>query len=318
LPAAAAFLSAGFPGLAIDIKGCFSDQVRLLAEKRGRSGDIVEFGSGPLAMRVNLLEHMSPLEAHDFFRIIATHEFQGFSRHLDWHLKGVRLAVDCLEILRYCREKYPQIRADIVTVERLLNDLPLAGRLSGFFMQHVYDKGNALHRRFAERIKSEQFHVLSLNDKKLSSSQENTYAEQITWRLTAIRNGLAMFLEAPGVARNFSAPGVGGIDLKRLVYDTNKVVLLRFGIDTGSIGAGLARFMIECYYRMTYKYGLTLKEGRYTFMVADEFQEITDMSPGNRMNDNSFAAKAREFKTIQLVGTSLLPRCATAAETTRL
>lgn len=302
LPIVDSTLQAGFGGLILDVKGNLTDHVRRLAERCGRGADIVEFGSGPCAVPVNLLAHMDMTEVHDFFKTMATREFASQSSNMDWHLKGVRIAADCVEALRYGHEKFPAIPADIGAVESLLNDYALSAKLFKVLKDFVLDPTNKQHARFISVIEQEQFHVLSFDPKKMSGSSSN-YAEQVTWRLNAIRSGLDAFRKSPGILRNFAAPGSGAIDLKRLVYDEKRVVALRFDVGTGAIGPSLSRHILERFYQVTYENGLNLPADEHTFMIADEAQEIVDLSPSNKMNDNAFAAKAREFRVIQVIAT---------------
>lgn len=302
LPIADATLQAGFGGLILDVKGNLTDHVRRLAECCGRGPDIVEFGSGPCAVPVNLLAHMDMTEVHDFFKTLATREFAAQSVNMDWHLKGVRVAADCVEALRYGHGKFPAIPTDIGAVESLLNDHALAAKLFKVLKDFVLNPTDRQHDRFISMIEHEQFHVLSFDPKKTSGGNSN-YAEQTTWRLGSIRNGLDAFRKASGILRNFAAPNGGGIDLKRLIYDEKRIVVLRFDVGAGAIGPSLSRHILERFYQVTYENGLRLPANEHTFMIADEAQEIVDLSPSNKMNDNAFAAKAREFKVIQVIAT---------------
>ncbi len=303
LPALAGLLEAGHAGLVADIKGNLGGQLRLLAKNRGRESDIVEFGSFASAVPVDILEGLSLTDRTGLLRILAVNQFGAESRNLEWCLKGVRIAADVLELLDYLRAHDPRIPGGLVALEKILNDYRLAARLFGLFMRVVHDPANAAHVRFANRINNEQFHVLSYDAKK----KDNTsYNEQATWRLQGIRAGLLEFLEAPGVSSNFATQGMAGVDLKRLIYDEKKVVLLRFGVDTGPIGAWLTRHVLERFHKTVYANGLGLGPDEYVFIVGDEFQDFINLAPGNRMNDNVFTAKAREFRVIQLVATQSL------------
>ena len=299
LPASAALLAEGFAGLVIDIKGNFSGQLRSLAKQCGRESDIVEFGSFTSAMRGNILEGLSQEEVYEFLRILAVSQWGEDSRNMEWCLKGVRLAADCWELLGYLREKYPQLPTGITALEKMLNDYSFAARLFKQFMAKVHTKSDRRHKRFAARITSEEFHVLAYDAKKKGTS----FAEQATWRLQGIRAGIAQFLEAPGVAANFAATDGTGINLEKLVYDERKVVLLRFNVEAGAVGGWLARYVAERFYKAVYARGLRLAPDEYTFFIADEFQDFINLSPRNRLNDNAFTAKAREFRVIQIIGT---------------
>jgi hypothetical protein len=81
-----------------------------------------------------------------------------------------------------------------------------------------------------------------------------------------------------------------------------KIAVVRFGPDTGPVGAGLARFVLEEYYKAVYATGLGMAEGQASFTVIDEFQEVADLSR-NKFSDARFIAQAREFHAIFVAAT---------------
>ena len=311
LPSADSLIGLGFGGLVIDVKGNVGDQVRALAVRHGRTQDVVEFGSSDIATPINILGGMTIAQVREFLSIVATFQFGSHTHNLDWHMKGVASAVDCVMLLRYLQNNDTRFQVKLCTLQEMLNNWPVAARLFDYFVANMHDKDDAEQRNFIDKIKSDQFNPMVFDKKK---AVNNTYNEQTTWRITAIRNGLSEFLEHPGIVRNF-ATVESLLDVERLIYDETKIVLLRFDHTCGQVGAWLSRHILTDFYKAVYKRGMKLDKGRYTFFIGDEFQEICNFNPGNRYNDNAFAAKAREYNAIQIVGTqsvsSLISRGAT-------
>lgn len=302
LPALHSLLRAGYAGLVVDIKGNFTEQAKALAKHFGREADIVEFGTGKHATPINILDGMDSRQVFDFLRILTVTPFAGQSHSLDWHLKGVRQAADCLELLRIMHGHCSDISADLGTLEQLVNDATLAASMFKYSSKNVSASKSREYRELFRRVNNDTFHLCAQKEGR-GGSMSSGYSEQVTWRLGAIRDALSLFREAPGVLRNFAASGASGIDLARLIYDEGKVVVLRFGVAAGGVGALLARHMLEAFYAATYQRGLALPEGKRVFLVGDEAQDFLDLNPYNKNNDNTFTAKAREFQVIQVLGT---------------
>jgi hypothetical protein len=91
------------------------------------------------------------------------------------------------------------------------------------------------------------------------------------------------------------------MDVRRLLGQ-NKIVMLRFGPDTGPVGASLARMILREYYKAVYATGLTMPDGAYSFACLDEFQDFAELGAG-RFSDTNFIAQAREFNAIFLAST---------------
>jgi hypothetical protein len=299
LPAIGNLIEKGHGGLVIDIKGNLTDQVRLLAKNRGRSEDIVELGSGPSALKIDLLNGLTISQIRELLNIVATFQFGNLTQNLDWHTKGVNIATECVILLKYLHENNRGIQANLKSLVDILNDWPLAARLFEFFKKNVFDDKNKEQKDFIKRITSDNFNPMIYNEKK---GGNNTYNEQTTWRLTAIRNGLTEFLHNPAIVRNFAASGES-LDVSNLIYKQKKIVVLKFDGASGQVGAWLSRYFLGTYYKSVFEHGLKLGDNEYTFFVGDEFQEFCDFNPANRYNDNSFASKAREFKNISIMVT---------------
>lgn len=299
LPAIGALIEKGHAGLIIDVKGNISEQVRVLATNRGRIEDVVEFGSSTSALKVDLLNGLSISQVRELLNIVATFQFGSLTSNLDWHTKGVAIATECVTLLRYLHKKNNEIHANLKNLVDLLNNWSLAARLFQYFKNYVFDANSTEQKDFLNRVQCDNFSPLVYDSKK---SVSNTFNEQTTWRLGAIRNGLTEFLQNTNIVQNFTTSG-NRLNLADLIYKQKKIVLLRFDATSGQVGAWLSRYILTEYYRAVFENGLKLNENEYTFLACDEFQEFSDFAPGNRFNDNSFAAKSREYKNVTIFGT---------------
>lgn len=300
LPALYRLLGAGHCGFVADIKGNMRAQVRALAERCGREADIVEYGTGSGALRLNILNGMDRHAMYSFFEGLTLQSFRNASEHLDWHLKGVNVAADCGHLLRLLSALDPMFEPNIVTISEMLMRPAEALKLYKLFKGRVYDRDNEEHALFVGSVEANRFHVLKERTENGKSS-ETTTDEQMTWTLQSVRQALKSFLDAPGIAGHFAAHGAPGLDMGHILKE-NKVALLRFGLDTGPIGAALARVLLSRFYAAAYAMGRDLPIGRKCFVAIDEFQEVADFSDGP-FSDVSFISQAREFNGIFLAST---------------
>ena len=300
LPALLRLLLRGHCGLVVDIKGNLRAQVRVLACRCGREADIVEYGTGPGARPLNILKGMDRYAMYSFFESLTRQSFRDSSNNLDWHMKGVNVAADCGWLLCLLAALDPMFEPNIITISEMLSRPDEAVRLYQLFKARVYDRDNEEHALFVSSVEANRFHVLR-ERKEYGNRSEVESDEQLTWTLQGVRQALKSFLDAPGVSAHFAAPGAPGLDMVPILRD-NKVALLRFGLDTGPIGASLSRVLLSRLYAAAYARGRDLPPGRKCFVAIDEFQEVADLSDG-RFSDVSFISQAREFNGIFLAST---------------
>lgn len=301
LPSLARLFAEGHGGLLIDIKGNLRGNARKLAAEYGREADLVEVGCGPEAMALNLLEGKSRFEMYDFFEDIMLQSFQGQSHNLDFHVKGVSIAVDCGQVLAYLRALDPRFIPCVSTIADMINDYQSSRLLFRLFMEKVFDPANEEHARFVSNVTNNRFNVLKERKDEQRGGASATTEEQMTFNLHAIRTALKTFMDAPGVAAHFSSPGAPGLDMRPLLRD-GRIILLRFDPNTGPIGTRLARALVNSFYAAVCETGLARPADKYYFICIDEFQEVADLS-ANRYSDVNFIAQAREFGCIFLAST---------------
>ncbi|MDE7371547.1 MAG: type IV secretory system conjugative DNA transfer family protein, partial [Desulfovibrio sp.] len=201
LPAIYRLLAAWHCGFVADIKGNMRAQVRALAGRCGREGDIVEYGTGPAALRLNILSGMDRHAMYSFFETLTLQSFRNASDQLDWHLKGVNVAADCGHLLLLLSGLDPMFEPNIVTISEMLMRPAEALKLYKLFRTRVYDRTNEEHALFVGSVEANRFHVLKARSENGKSS-ETTTDEQMTWTLQSVRQALKSFLDAPGIAEH--------------------------------------------------------------------------------------------------------------------
>lgn len=298
LPCVEKLIKEGHTGLIIDIKGNMRAKVREFARIHGREQDIVELGSGSDARACNILLSREPWEIRNLFEDITIKSFRGASNNLDFHIKGTHTAADCAQILAWLHPLDPIFEPTMTLVEEMVNDPLSSVEIFRLFHKKVFQHSNVEHIRFLNRVENNRFHVLK--DRKKGAG-DHTAEEQITYNLQGVRQALKSFLDAPGVRDNFSAPGCEPLDIEPLIKD-GKIILLRFGPETGPIGASLSRSIINMFYEAVFNIGLTMPDDKKSFIVIDEFQEVAELT-GERFSDVNFIALAREFKSIFIAST---------------
>jgi hypothetical protein len=305
LPALNNLLVKGFPGLLIDIKGNMTERVRALAKLCGREKDILEIGVGPYAQPINILKG---LDDSRLYRLLETMSFKGYeqSYSLAWYQRGVREAADIAFLCQYLGKRDARFVPTLALLEKIMFNFPLCSQLLEYFKKVA---NTVEEKDLIKRIESDNFGPCKWaeHQKEGSSTKyNNDFDQQSEWRTRHIRNILTSYAETPGIERGFSSPSGSGLEMEKWIYDEKRIVILRFGPQSGCIGEELSRLCMETFYKAVYARGLSLPPGEYTFLVADEFQDFVDFRPNNLNNDNAFTAKSREFRNILIAATQSL------------
>lgn len=293
LPACDALIRAGYGGLIVDIKGTMGPQVRALARACGREADIVEYGTTATSQPVNLLHGMSLPEIREFFKRLI--DITGM-RHQSgyWGNAGVEMAVDAIDMM-YCmgqKVAYPTF----ASITEMLTRPTVAKWMWRLFSNQFFDSKKKRHARLKERVESDTFHFLE------GKEDDEHYNSQVTWRLHSVKVALGMLVEDENLKKNFSNSTGISVDVDK-IFTRKKIILLSFPGAGSAVAGTVSRFIVESYYRKVLL-GRTGPED-YTFIVADEYQELQDLSQ-KPLSDNTFTAKAREFRSIQILSTQSL------------
>lgn len=298
LPAAERLVAAGFGGVIIDIKGNMAEQVRALAARHGREKDVVEFGDGPQARRINLLAGVTPLWRHELLQQLFLHYLPPQDHNISFHLRGLRCLADAAELLERmaARRRQP---FSLRLLARLLNDPRYAHEFYRTFLDYHHDAADLEEMDLVRRINGDRFHFLTANRELLDNVE---WHEQVNYCLGALRTGFQLFCQSGDLEAHFFAPVAENLAIARRVYARRNIIVLRLSAACGESGAALARILLREYYAAVMTNGMTLPEGHYTFCLMDEAQNFLSVDREDRFNDNAFLAVTREFRNISLMG----------------
>lgn len=291
-PAIGAHILAGHGGLIIDAKGNLIDFVRSFAAKAGRSVEVLEYGTFPSAIPVNIISKMTPALFYDFCFDIMRSSYNGNSHNEDFHMKACSIARDCFEFLQFMQKRIPECEPTLPLILEMFCNPRKATEIFEIFANDMADKDSKEEQALIGLVRNSQFHVLSQTEKKLRNAG-NTHHEQCSYYTQTIQAVLKSWLATPGIKEKFCANGYGSIDMDKH-YLSGKIVVLRFGAGCGTVASRLARGVINSFYEVVYLLGLQSK--RESFVCIDEFQEVADLSSG-RFSDVNFISMAREFRT---------------------
>jgi hypothetical protein len=290
------------PGLILDIKNNFTGHVRQLARLAGRENYIVEIGTHPTAMPINLLEGLTSAETQQLFESLLL-SGQEHSSNIDWLHKGVRLLTDMAMLLRFVSQYERRFAPNFALLDRCVNDYDFSRRIFDFFLSTTYDRGDFAQRSFVTRVQSTAFHILT---EKLRRATK-TYDEQLDYQLRGPRQVLAAITSDDSLVANLSCCTPNFTLDYRELLKAGKIVILRFKATQGHAARLLARSLKEKFYSDVYQ---TLDEGseppEKCFFMADEYQDVINVSPDNPFDDFSWFSKAREFGCINIVATQAL------------
>lgn len=299
LPAAERLIAAGFGGLVVDIKGNFTDQIRAIARAHGRERDIVELGTGPRARKINLLAGASAARLYDIFQQFMLCCSAADDHNRSFHLRGLRCVVDLIIMMRMMAE-HRGLPMRLCILERMMNEPSYALEFFMRFVSTVYDETDPEARDLVMRIKGDPFHIVPKNARR---SEESTWLEQVGYRLGVIRTAVQLLRQTGNLEEQFFAPRKSALDIAGEVYRQRRIIVLRLAPDCGELGAVLARTLLRDYYAAVFTHGLRLPQGRYTFCITDEAQDFLSVDRLDQFNDNSFLARNREYRNINVMGT---------------
>ena len=299
LPAAERLIAAGFGGLIVDIKGNFTDQIRAIARAHRREKDILELGTGPQARKINLFAGASATRISDLMQQFMLCCSASYDPNRSFHLRGLRCVVDLIVMLRKVAE-YGRLPAHLCVLERMMNDPAYALKCFTRFREHIHDETDPESRDLVMRILGDRFHIVPQNAKR---ADDSTWQEPVGYRLGVVRTAIQMPRQTGNLEEQFFAPRKAGLDIAGEIYRRRRIVVLRLAPDSGELGAVLARTLLRDYYAAVYAHGLGLPQGRYTFCITDEAQDFISVDRMDQFNDNSFLARNREYRNINVMGT---------------
>ncbi len=300
IPVLDKLMSKGFAGLIIDIKGNLTDQLRTIAKKYGREGDIEEVGSELSARPINILQDFTVSQVSEFFENLIAHLSRPSDHNRHFHMAGVGIAVDTFELLKIMSLKNKQFTPTLALIASLLRNGKEATQLFDEFEKNASlfasdEYSMPMIDSFIARIKSRAHHIFRFPQ---STSGKSNFFDQIDYALRCIWLALDEMMNTPGIVRNFCnlENSENRFSMKQ-VFEENKIIVLRFSAVSGNTGERIARFMANEFYKSVYNYSHLVPKGKYSFVCYDEFQAFADLS-NNRHSDANFVARARSFNNI--------------------
>lgn len=299
LPALHSLVRENLGGIVIDVKWTLADHVLAIADACGRSGDVVEFGTGVDATPLNVLAGLDRSGVDRLLNSVTGFGTSGrMSGNMDFVLAGLEIGVDLCMLMSALADRDEALEPTLSRLLEMLEDYGICREAAKALEIHVDDGfGTDAEKRLLARIRNNHFHPC--NDPGAQAGKTTSeYARQVEWRLHSLRGPLRNMLDAPGVAAGFCDPdGLSLRDACDLALTEGRIVVLRFGGTASEGTRAMARRLLEAWYEAVLKLGRPARDESLPrgFAVVDEFQDVCDLDPVNRLNDAAFLAKAREF-----------------------
>lgn len=187
--------------LAFDPKGALAGKVIALAEKYGRSQDLVIIGTTPPAQPINIIEGMAPSQFYHFLMEILNRFFDGKSNNMDFHASAGSTARDVYQVLKGVSEivraqpkgsRHGLPRDTAPTLPLILDLLGDCKEATRIFQQYLkIARMTPELRRFAKRIQNSLFHVL--NQTKEDGEYDNDHRQQVSYHTGGAVRALTQF-----------------------------------------------------------------------------------------------------------------------------
>ena len=121
LPAMDRLIGAGFGGVIVDVKGSLADSVRKLAARHGRLGDVVEFGPGPGARKINLFHGVDSFRFRDLLCSLLLDSANKDDRNIAFAMSGLRCLTHAYRML-HLLSRAQKLKLNFDILRRLIND----------------------------------------------------------------------------------------------------------------------------------------------------------------------------------------------------
>lgn len=303
LPAMDRLIGAGFGGVIVDVKGSLADSVRKLAASHGRLGDVIEFGPGPGARKINLFHGVDSFRFRELLRTLLLDSTNRDDRNIAFAMAGLRCLTQAYQMLLLL-SRAQKLKLNFDILRRLINDHHYALRVYQNFKTEFADMDIPEAKELMLAIEGDKMHIIPHDEKK--QLRDNAWNEQVAYRLSVIRSAVENLCNAPGIKENFISSRKENIDIANRIYRKKQIVVLRLAPETGVVGAGLVRILLQEFYTAVLRNGSKLPKNEYTFCIADEAQHFLSTDRTEAMNDNQFIAVARESRNITILGTQSL------------
>ena len=307
LPILDGLLKHNLPGLIIDIKNDFTNDVKSLAKIHGREKDIIEIGSYDSSENINLLNGLTREEVINLFHSVLSKEFENNSNNNYWFEQGFSIFEDIINIYYYVYEALKDIEeikdlimppSIYILIELMLN--PEKAKTIYNLFQEFYERSH-IGKDIKAKIEQYAFHILNDN----SDASDDLKSSQLSWTRGKIILALKKFSENKYI-KKFSNIDNNDFTLnfKELLYKKNRIIILRFNLLDGNLASLISDFIRKKMINDIIEYNTNIpeKNRNEVFMLMDEFQNIVNFEK-NTFNDNEWFDKSRSFKCYQFIAT---------------
>jgi len=297
------FIQDGLSGLIIDIKNDFTNDIYKIAKKHGREEDIIEIGSYETAKKINLLNGLKKDEVKELFRYLFKFDNRSEKNGEYWEGMSFRVLEDIIDVIYYIN-KYEVLPFTFYLLYLILSNKNYADK--------IYEKFLSLpdsveKEQIVSNIETYAFHVFK--QKNDSAFKEDIDENNRSWTYQRYTNLVKDFLKDNLLENinNISENKDFVLDFQKLLYEENKIIVIRFDLIFSYIGNKISKFIRKKMISDIIKYNNNIPEEdrKETFIIADEFQNIISLEEG-LFNDNEWFDKSRSFKCYQIIATQSL------------
>lgn len=278
-----------FSGLVLDIKGDYTNLIRLYKNNEKYKDNFITLGVKSHCDEVNIINGISPEKLKMFISDIIS-GFNDLSNNSYWGMNGIEDTILIYKILIY-----KQIQPNLADLYYYLvkND-----KLEGL-CEKVNHKIKGL---INDRVSTDNFSVFNFE------ITETTASEQRTWQLSKILNFLKPFYENHHLRKYFY--GEDNIDYYDCIYNKNKIFSIDLPIYEYDKTAIFIFKIIKSIYIDTIRSvgsdnlkNLGYGENKFTFLLIDEYQQFINKCSTASMDDNNWFDTSRGYGHINIIST---------------
>ena len=206
-----------------------------LAFGRGRTS---RTGPGPGARKINLFHGVDSFRFRDLLRSLLLDSANRDDRNIAFAMSGLRCLTQAYQMLLLL-SRAQKLRLNFDILRRLINDHYYALRVYHNFKKEFEKTNIPEAEELMLAIEGDKMHIIPHDEKK--QLRDNTWNEQVAYRLSVIRSAVENLCNAPGIKENFISSRKENIDIADRIYHKKQIVVLRLAPETGVVGAGLVQ-----------------------------------------------------------------------------
>lgn len=291
------------PGLVVDVKNNFTDNLYMISEKYNKN-NILEIGNHKTADNINIINGLS-LES--LITAIRSLNVSGLKEDY-WFENGISIFQDISKMYYTLYEHNIVEKPTLYILAKIITEEEQAN-----FLYFLYIKNKHLYKDEFEElstiIETNHFHLINYKQFETDEDErteldveeetDKTRLEQLQWTIGQIRTRLKPFMLPHNIIKFSNVNNTDfTLDFNKLYYEDKKIITLRF----------LNNEDVNLYKLVTNIINVKIKEDimsskrqQRTFRMIDEYQNIIIET-----EDNDWLDKSREFLNMQFFATQSL------------